>query len=272
MAPATGQKIAYLICFAVISISVTGYYIGLQAPMNPAFQTDGVQPMESGTHVDHDNPISNGVMPATAYAEMGNVTRERSRIRPAHLTELKSDIDPMAVVEIIPGQKEQALARRNINRAFNGAPPTIPHPIDPMSTQSCVACHADGHKTESLRIPKMSHTYMTNCTQCHIEQTPQHIPASLFRPNSFVGLPAPNGGPRAFEGAPPQIPHSTWMRTDCISCHGPTGLQGLRSTHPWRTSCQQCHAPSSLLDQTELDFPPKFLPPPTLVPSSEPLK
>jgi nitrate reductase (cytochrome), electron transfer subunit len=54
---------------------------------------------------------------------------------------------------------------------------------------------------------------------------------------------------RAFDGAPPTIPHSTLMRTDCLSCHGPQGLYGLRTPHPERQSCLQCHAPGAHLDQ-----------------------
>jgi len=32
------------------------------------------------------------------------------------------------------------------------------------------------------------------------------------------------------------------MRQDCTSCHGVTGLPGLRTPHPERFNCQQCHA------------------------------
>ena len=31
-----------------------------------------------------------------------------------------------------------------------------------------------------------------------------------------------------YAGAPPVIPHPTWMRERCESCHGPRGRQGLR--------------------------------------------
>jgi len=39
------------------------------------------------------------------------------------------------------------------------------------------------------------------------------------------------------------------MREDCMSCHGPQGLFGLRTPHPDRPSCLQCHVPNAELDQ-----------------------
>jgi cytochrome c-type protein NapB len=67
--------------------------------------------------------------------------------------------------------------------------------------------------------------------------------------NSFVGLNPPLKGTRAWPLAPPTIPHSTLMRSDCLSCHGPQGLYGLRTPHPERQSCVQCHVPGAELDQ-----------------------
>jgi cytochrome c-type protein NapB len=262
----TAQNYAYLICFVVISTAVTGYFIGLQAPMNAAdgtFNEAVIKHQVSATE-KISTPIERSVVPATHYKEMADLTRQRSKIWQTHLADLKSNVDRLAEFKITPEQKSFALALREKNRAFNGAPPTVPHPVDQMSDQACAACHTHGAKTESLRIPRMSHQFLANCTQCHVENSPQHMPASLFRENSFVGLPAPNGGPRAFTGAPPQIPHSTWMRVDCMSCHGFAGSQGIRTTHPWRTNCQQCHAPSSILDQVQLDSIPNFLPPPNV--------
>ena len=67
--------------------------------------------------------------------------------------------------------------------------------------------------------------------------------------NSFLGLAEPTAGQRASAGAPPTIPHATNMRINCVSCHGPNGESGLKSSHPWRTNCTQCHGPSGRLDQ-----------------------
>ncbi len=163
--------------------------------------------------------------------------------------------------EISIAEKRFALSMRQKNRAFNGAPPTIPHPITELSAESCVACHLNGSFSTTLRIPKMSHTLLSNCTQCHVGTASPDMPNAMAIANHFVGLPAPESGPRAFLGAPPQIPHATFMRTDCLSCHGDTSYRGLRTTHPWRQNCQQCHTPSSALEQTELVSSPQFIEP-----------
>ena len=267
MTSETGQKLVYVACFAVISIAISGYFIGLQSPMNPADKstnnapnfpndTDGIK---GASHAGN-----NGAVPASSYADMRQVTRQSMTKYQTSLTELQRNFDPFETITISPEQKIFALALRERNRAFNGAPPTIPHAIDQMSAESCMVCHGEGVQSETLRISKMSHEYLANCTQCHVENNPTHMAASLFRENSFVGLPAPTGGSRAFEGAPPTIPHSTWMRVDCMSCHGFAGQHGIRTTHPWRTNCQQCHAPSSTLEQVQLDSQPNFLPPPKI--------
>lgn len=207
-------------------------------------------------------PLAANTITATHYMDMPAATRHRTTSWQTKLSDLKSTSDPLAEVKISPEEKKFALQGREKNRAFNGAPPTIPHPIHQTSAAACMACHGEGAKTETLRIPKMSHKVLTNCTQCHVENSPQHMTAPLFRESSFTGLPAPTGGPRAFSGAPPQIPHSTWMRSNCMSCHGLAGSHGIRTTHPWRKNCTQCHAPSSKLDQTLLAAEPKFLQPP----------
>lgn len=251
------NNVVTLVCFVVISFTVVGYFTGLQSPMNSSAESS--EPTQAAAQ---PRTLEADVIPATHYADMAQATRHRTTAFRTRLSDLKTDIQPLSEVSISPEDKAFALLRRDLNRAFNGAPPTIPHAVDQTSAQACMACHGTGAKTETLRIPRMSHQYLANCTQCHVESNPRHIPPSLFKENGFVGLPAPTGGPRAFPGAPPQIPHSTWMRSDCMSCHGFAGSLGIRTTHPWRANCQQCHAPSSVLDQTLIAAEPKFLAPP----------
>ncbi len=271
MNPETGQKFAYLICFAVISVTVAGYFIGLQSPMNPIGRGEdqGATRYRVAGKSQHQTKNSNhqsaDAIAATRYADMYAALLSRSQTRRSHLKDLKSSVDSLAEITITDSQKQFALAMRQQNRAFNGAPPTIPHPVEQLSTQTCMVCHGNGVKTETFRVSKMSHQFLANCTQCHVEAVPQNFTATEFGENTFVGLPAPTGGARAFPNAPPTIPHSTWMRVDCMSCHGPTGLHGIRTAHPWRQNCQQCHAPSSKLDQVQLDAIPQFLPPPKIV-------
>lgn len=259
----TSQKLTTMICFVVVSCAVTGYFVGLQSPMNPAQRAVVAnQPKHS---VNASSESLDGVLLATSYADMRNATSALAETSRTKLADLKSAIDPLAEVTITPQQKTLALKLRASNRSFNGAPPTVPHPVDQMSSLTCAACHTNGFQSASLNISKMSHQFLTDCNQCHVESHSQHMAATAFDETTFVGMSSPTAAPRAYDGAPPMIPHSTWMRMDCMSCHGPTGKHGIRSTHPWRQNCQQCHAPSATLEQTLLDPQPKFLPPISVV-------
>ncbi len=251
---------AILIAFVVTSVAVVGYFTGLQAPMKiTAADSTSLSAKQT---TDSRHTPEEGVILATHYSEM-NATRRTDRSG-TQLTTLKSAIEPLAEIRISPEEKLIALQQRARNRAYNGAPPTVPHAIDHQSDASCVACHQTGAVTASLRMPRMSHAFLANCTQCHVESQPRHLPAEVFRETLFAGLPAPTAGPRAFPGAPPQIPHTTWMRSDCMSCHGYEGRHGIRTTHPWRSNCLQCHTPAAAMEQTLMSAEPKFLPGPEI--------
>jgi len=147
-------------------------------------------------------------------------------------------------------QRGVALVARASRRAFEGAPPVVPHPIDPLGTSSCLACHADGRSiARGVTAPKMSHGHLVNCTQCHVEQRSADLGRDDGLGNHFHGHRGFGRGSRAWPGAPPAIPHTILMRESCLSCHGPGGHEPLRTSHPFRTNCLQCHAPSALLDQ-----------------------
>ena len=147
--------------------------------------------------------------------------------------------------------RSAALARRAERRAFDGAPPTIPHAVEQLGTPACLACHDRGVKVAELVAPRMSHARHDSCLQCHVVAhdprpgtTTTHTPAT-----TFVAAAVPRAIERAWQGAPPMIPHSILMRERCDSCHGPRGVLGLRSPHPWQQACTQSHVPSAVLDQ-----------------------
>ncbi len=97
----------------------------------------------------------------------------------------------------------------------------------------------------------ISHAYLVNCEQCHVES--KHLYLEFTRRpvnNSFKGLHPPVGGVRASMVAPPVMPHATMMRVNCLSCHGLNGYRGLRTTHPERLNCVQCHGVAAGFDQT----------------------
>ena len=42
--------------------------------------------------------------------------------------------------------------------------------------------------------------------------------------------------------APPVMPHSAFMRENCLACHsGPAAREEIRTPHPERPRCGQCH-------------------------------
>lgn len=150
----------------------------------------------------------------------------------------------------------ESIEQRAVLRAYDGAPPTIPHPIADMNIQTCRACHAEG-LTAGGKVARMaSHTYLTNCTQCHVEaESPWLDDADATPGNTFVGpRPSGYGSTRAWAGAPPTMPHTTFMRTNCISCHGEHGHKGWQPDHLSRSNCVQCHAPAAELNQLAPTF------------------
>ncbi len=155
-----------------------------------------------------------------------------------------------AGVEQTPQDRESALAVRAQRRAFNGAPPTIPHVVDQMAKPNCLVCHESGLVIDGKIAPMMSHPPMNSCLQCHaVAIAPEGLSVTAFAGNDFEGVGFAQKGARAWQGAPPSVPHSSLMRENCGSCHGVSGRLGMRSTHPQRQSCTQCHALSAELDQ-----------------------
>jgi nitrate reductase (cytochrome), electron transfer subunit len=147
---------------------------------------------------------------------------------------------------------EAAVARstgeRAKGRAYDGAPPTIPHDAQ---TGSCVSCHdGDGAIVDGIGVaPAAPHGEaasvgsMRRCRQCHV---PSQISTRLVA-SSFAGLPqGPWKGRRATPGAPPTIPHTLQLREQCASCHaGPAARAEIRTSHPERSRCRQCHVPDT---------------------------
>jgi nitrate reductase (cytochrome), electron transfer subunit len=157
-------------------------------------------------------------------------------------------------VETGGADKVAAVAARSSRRAYDGAPPTIPHTIRQDSAAECLACHDEGLRLRGRIAAPMSHTEMTSCTQCHVVEVGPMPGARLSEqavasPNSFVGLASPVSGERAWGTAPSIVPHSTTNRERCDSCHGVNGRDALRTPHPDRQSCTQCHALSAQLDR-----------------------
>ena len=143
-----------------------------------------------------------------------------------------------------PDAVKTAATERALRRAYDGAPPTIPH--EPLGA-ACIACHnRDGLAVPDLGFaPPSPHeetrgmSAISRCQQCHVFRTT----GDVFVANELDGLAQDlRRGRRLYDLAPPVIPHKVFMRENCQACHtGPAAREEIRTTHPERTRCRQCH-------------------------------
>jgi nitrate reductase (cytochrome), electron transfer subunit len=214
----------------------------------------------SEEHYDFESSVSQveisktsfeGVLIARSYLEMRDGPRGKGSRFDRDLVnwfeDLPSRTDPVEK----NGNTEADLALRTSRRAYDGAPPVIPHPVRQGTAAECRACHESGVKIGNEQAPPYPHKKYESCTQCHTMDEPnlpwgdgdsselEKDPRAVV--NSFVGLEAPKEGPRWTESSPPEIPHNTFMHERCDTCHGVAGKNSMRSTHPDRQNCEQCH-------------------------------
>lgn len=235
----------HLLLAAVIGLAFVGFLVGLrQGKAIPELQPP---PPQAKSEIHPDAVV------ATAYRnfdrrEVGPNRNWKSSLASLQQPSIDLFRPPVRSEEL----RHAALAQRAKRRAFDGAPPVVPHPIDQAGTASCLVCHGEGLLIgKGIWAPKMSHASLANCTQCHVEQTAVSLEAMPQPENQFQPFRSNRGGSRAWPGAPPTMPHAVFMRENCLSCHGPTGADPIRTSHPYRASCLQCHASSAVLDQHE---------------------
>lgn len=192
-------------------------------------------------------PRREGSVPA--YRDLAAMSHNAPHYRLGGLTALTEAVERS-------GDIEELRRQRASRRAYDGAPPTIPHSVPNQERPTCLVCHEHGARIGDKIAPAMSHRPYESCTQCHVPQSSplQTAPPAPLTTNSFTGLASPGPGSRAWAGAPPMIPHRTWMRQRCDSCHGASGANPIRTTHPWRQSCRQCHVP----DASAAQAPPRI--------------
>ena len=206
----------------------------------------GIRPASSNAGLVH-RPVHTvrGVVQSKPYRALRLRAGQRSALVTSDLNRLRADI-PKVTAAVPPQTEEQrraALAARAARRAFDGAPPTVPHPLDQQGVDTCLACHRQGLRLKGRLAPAMSHRAYTSCTQCHAPGVAGGPAPAVQAASSFSGMTSPGRGDRAWQGAPPRIPHAVFMREHCAACHGVNGRQGLRTSHPSRRSCVQCHVP-----------------------------
>ena len=144
------------------------------------------------------------------------------------------------------GALKTAAVLRAERRAYDGAPPVIPHSSFGMT---CIVCHnAEGMDVEGTGFaPPSPHeqtsgmSAISHCRQCHVFAASEEV----FVANTFAGLRQDlRRGQRLNALAPPTLPHKAFMRENCTACHsGPAAREEIRTSHPERANCQQCHVP-----------------------------
>lgn len=193
---------------------------------------------------------------APSYAEINSQVHGVNHDWQSDVAKLKQNRPQLTDLVVRTAEmKADALKDRLRTRAFDGAPPAIPHRIEQQTAQSCLVCHGEGMMVAGKIATKVSHPSWTNCTQCHVEQASSlptnvalaksQVEASPEQPwppgNAFEGVQRAGPGIRLMPGLPPTIPHTLRMREDCMSCHGLIARPGIRTTHPWLQNCRQCH-------------------------------
>lgn len=154
------------------------------------------------------------------------------------------------------GSLDEAWTQRSQRRAYDGAPPTVPHPVEQTGPAACLACHETGLAVGGRVAKAMPHAELAQCTQCHVAAVAPVPGAQPWTTDESVApwqldlAPEATGGSRAWSIAPPTIPHTVHMRDRCESCHGVTGSAPLKTTHPSRQNCTQCHAMDHALERS----------------------
>lgn len=158
----------------------------------------------------------------------------------------------------------QTKSDKSRNRAYAGAPPTIPHAVEALGRGNCLGCHKSGLEITfedigTVRAPMTPHPYQEACRQCHVLRAGGWI---AYGKSEFVGAVYPSRGTRAHPKAPPTIPHRLQNRENCLACHGKLGnrrdggsvtgakdgagvadMAAPESPHKDRSQCRQCHVP-----------------------------
>lgn len=169
------------------------------------------------------------------------ITNEMQEEEVFNLQDLALEFKELQSVE-----SQKKLADYYANRAYDGAPPKIPHPVlseKGIGGKSCLQCHSTGGYVDRFKAfaPITPHPDYVSCKQCHVPvNTDKLFVSSQFQRSAPKPI---RGG--VLDGSPPPIPHDFQVRGSCLSCHGaPSAPKEIRVTHPERVNCLQCHAPT----------------------------
>jgi cytochrome c-type protein NapB len=251
------RKTLAVVFLMVGMLAVSGFFMGMRQTERQITRT--ALPLPAKHEVAYTPPPSE-IPTAPKYKEIANAKWLANRDWKFTLADLpRATAPPAAKVVAHPAERAVAVEQRAALRAYDGAPPVVPHAIDTLSAASCISCHGHGANLVigGKRPAEMSHPWITNCTSCHVpadgmRQFTEPREARLVVENSFIGKTSAGSGPRAYGTAPPTTPHPVWMRQNCMACHGPGREQAIRTSHPERQNCLQCHAPNAAFDNREI--------------------
>lgn len=253
-APAAGTlavRLTPIFALFLVAFALSGYILGIsqtneEAKLSTTQAAAQKETISKGLPIPHSVPY--GLLPQAELQTNFNFI--------SHLDALVSPDRPTP-----NGRREDTLAYRERLRAFDGAPPVVPHPMHQTSSKVCLSCHEKGRWIDTVYARPMSHPNWASCTQCHVQGDTTNL--TLSADSYFHGLRS-QAGARYMKGTPPAIPHSRVQveqtRVDCLSCHGKQAWPGLRfnldnpahqipekslTNHEERgiinVRCQQCH-------------------------------
>lgn len=250
-------KATTIIVAVVLTISVSGFFMGLRQTVS---ETGDSSPEPTVCEPAHDSNPHHVAM-AVGYTELHKHPLGPNTGFHSRLSQLKSTGTQSG--EMDTNDSYALRLRREGRRAYDGAPPTVPHPIDQHTAKSCMQCHAESTRIGDVVAPAISHPQYTSCIQCHVSSEGlgsrwNTSEFDLHTGSQFRGNFAELKGTRAYPDSPPTIPHKVAMRQNCMSCHGTLGTSPIRTSHPDRQSCTQCHVPGAAVDKSnfaESPFP-----------------
>lgn len=238
---------------AVFTVSVSGFFMGLRQTVS---ESSAQLVLTEKSHGETDT--HSAAIPAPSYSEIGKTGYSPNAAWKSRLSDLAPNdaFDSMVTSDV-----EELRFRRERRRAYDGAPPVVPHPIDQHSAESCLQCHGQALRIGDVVAPAISHPEYTSCTQCHVSTKGlgsqwNTADFDLHTGNRFGGYHQALQGKKAYPDSPPTIPHNVHMRQNCMSCHGPLGTSPIRTSHPERQSCNQCHVPGLEVDKTNFSESP----------------